>query len=61
MSRRWPIRFGTLTVFVDAQNLYGHRNVAGFDLEFDDATGEVFLKKERWPGFFASVGFSLEF
>jgi TonB-dependent receptor-like protein/carboxypeptidase family protein len=61
VSRRWPIRFGTLTGFVDVQNLYGHRNVAGFDLEFDDATGEVFLKKERWPGFFASVGFSLEF
>ena len=61
VSRRWPIRFGTLTVFGDVQNLYGRRNVAGFDLEFDDATGEVFLKKERWPGFFASVGFSLEF
>ena len=61
VSRRWPIRFGTLTVFVDVQNLYGRRNVAGFDLELDDATGEVFLKTERWPGFFASVGFSLEF
>jgi hypothetical protein len=61
ISRRWPVRFGTLTVFGDVQNLYGRRNVAGFDLEFDDATGEVFLKKERWPGFFASVGFSLEF
>jgi hypothetical protein len=61
VSRRWPIRFGSLTVFGDVQNLYGRRNVAGFDLEVDDATGEVFLKKERWPGFFASVGFSLEF
>jgi outer membrane receptor for ferrienterochelin and colicin len=61
LSRSWPIRFGSLTVFGDVQNLYGKRNVAGFDLEVDDATGAVVLKKERWPGFFASVGFSLEF
>lgn len=61
VSRKWPVRFGSLTVFGDVQNLYGKRNVAGFDLEVDDATGDVFLKKERWPGFFASVGFSLEF
>jgi outer membrane receptor for ferrienterochelin and colicin len=61
VSRKWPVRFGSLTVFGDVQNLYGKRNVAGFDLEVDDATGDVVLKKERWPGFFASVGFSLEF
>ncbi len=61
VSRKWPVRFGSLTVFGDVQNVYGKRNVAGFDLEVDDATGDVVLKKERWPGFFASVGFSLEF
>jgi hypothetical protein len=61
VSRKWSIRSGSLTVFGDVQNAYGRRNVAGFDLEVDDATEEIFLKKERWPGFFASVGFSLEF
>jgi hypothetical protein len=61
VSRKWPIRSGTLTAFGDIQNVYGRRNVAGFDLEMDDETGEFFLKKERWPGFFASVGFTLEF
>ncbi len=61
VSRRWPIRFGALTVFGDVQNVYNRRNTAGSDLEIDDETGEIFLKKERWPGFFASVGVSLEF
>jgi len=61
VSRTWAIRFGSLTVFGDVQNLYGRRNVAGFDLEFDDETGRAFLKRERWPGFFASAGFALEF
>lgn len=61
VSRKWPIRSGSLTVFGDVQNVYGRRNVAGFDLEIDDAIGEIILKKERWPGFFASVGFTLEF
>jgi outer membrane receptor for ferrienterochelin and colicin len=61
VSRKWPTRSGALTVFGDVQNVYGKRNVAGYDLELDDATGAIILKKERWPGFFASVGFSLEF
>ena len=59
LSRRWPIRLGALTVFGDVQNLYNRRNVAGSDLEIDDESGEIFLKTERWPGFFASVGVSL--
>jgi hypothetical protein len=50
-----------LTVFGDIQNVYGRRNVAGYDLEVDDATGAVNRKTERWPGFFGSVGFTLEF
>ncbi|HEY6065409.1 MAG TPA: TonB-dependent receptor [Thermoanaerobaculia bacterium] len=61
VSRRWPIGPGSLTVFGDVQNVYGRRNVAGYDLEVDGPNGGVFLKKEQWPGFYASVGFTLEF
>ena len=61
VSRKWPTRSGSLTVFGDVQNVYGRRNVAGFNLEVDEATGAVIRKEERWPGFFATVGISLEF
>lgn len=61
VSRERRIALGTLTFFLDVQNLYDRKNVAGFDLEIDQEAGEIVASEERWPGFFASVGFSLEF
>lgn len=61
VSRKRRITLGTLTFFLDVQNLYDRKNVAGFDLEIDEEAGEIVASEERWPGFFASVGFSLEF
>jgi hypothetical protein len=61
VSRRWPLASGSLTLFLDVQNLYNRQNVAGFDLEFDEEAGEILASEERWPGFFASVGVAWEF
>lgn len=60
-SRGWQLRSGRLTFFVDLQNVYDRRNVAGFDLEIDEAGREVIFEEESWPGFFPSVGLSWEF
>ncbi|HKH46647.1 MAG TPA: TonB-dependent receptor [Thermoanaerobaculia bacterium] len=61
VSRRWQLSRGRLTLFLDAQNLYNRRNVAGYDLEFDEESGQIIVREEPWPGFFASAGVSLEF
>ena len=61
VSRKWPLKSGSLTFFLDVQNVYNHKNVAGFDLEVDEKAGEIIANEERWPGFFASVGVALEF
>ncbi len=61
LSRKWQVDRGRLTLFLDAQNVYNRRNVAGFDLEFDEETGQLTRRDERWPGFFASAGISWEF
>ena len=59
VSRRWQFRTSRLTAFVDIQNVYNRRNVAGLDVEIRE-TGRVVEKNERWPGIFGSAGFSLE-
>lgn len=61
VSRRWLLQFGTLTSFLDAQNAYNRKNVAGFDLSLNQEAGEIISNEERWPGFLASVGVALEF
>jgi outer membrane receptor protein involved in Fe transport len=60
LSRKWQLDRGRLMFFVDAQNLYNRRNVAGFDLEIDEDAGQLLRRKEDWPGFFASAGISWE-
>ena len=60
LSRRWQFRTARLTAFLDVQNVYNRRNAAGQDVEIHD-DGAVIRKTERWPGFFGSAGFSLEF
>ena len=59
LSRRFPLKSGSITAFLDAQNVYDRKNTAGFDLEVDD--GGVVRSSERWPGFFASAGVTWEF
>ncbi|MGH9366557.1 MAG: TonB-dependent receptor plug domain-containing protein, partial [Thermoanaerobaculia bacterium] len=61
VSRKWPSRSGSLTFFLDVQNLYNRKNVAGLDLEIDEEAREIVAKEELWPGFFASAGFTWEF
>ncbi len=53
-------RLGRLTFFVDVQNLYNRRNLAGFDVELDEDAGTVRLREEHWPGFFPSLGITWE-
>lgn len=60
-SRQWPLRSGRLTFFVDLQNVYNRRNVAGFDLQIDEEAEELIFEAESWPGFFPSLGLSWEF
>jgi hypothetical protein len=58
-SRRWQKRSGLLTFFVDVQNLYNRKNIAGFDLALEE--DELIVSPESWPGFFPSVGIAWEF
>lgn len=60
-SRQWDVPRGRLVFFVDVQNLYDRRNLAGFDVELDEDAGSVLLEEERWPGIFPSMGLSWEF
>jgi hypothetical protein len=60
-SRRWDLRSGGLTFFVDVQNVYNRRNLAGFDVHLDEDAGVVNLEAERWPGLFPSAGITWDF
>jgi outer membrane receptor protein involved in Fe transport len=60
-SRRWEVRSGVLTFFVDVQNVYNRENLAGFDIGLDEDAGVVELEDERWPGLFPSLGIVWEF
>lgn len=57
-SRDWQLRSSRLTFFVDLQNVYNRKNIAGFDLEVDEES--IFPEPETWPGFFPSIGISWE-
>lgn len=59
-SRTWELRRSRLTFFVDVQNLYDRRNLAGFDLALDEEAGTVELDQEHWAGIFPSLGFTWE-
>lgn len=55
-SREWELRSSRLTFFVDLQNVYNRRNLAGFDLKVDE--DGIAAQPESWPGFFPSLGIS---
>jgi hypothetical protein len=60
-SRRWRWRATEVDVFLDVQNAYDRSNLAGFDMEIDDETGEIRAQPESWPGVLFSAGDSLVF
>ena len=60
-SRRWAVHRGTLTLYLDVQNLYDRANAGGFDLVVDEEEGTVRLEGEDWPGIFPSLGIVWEF
>ena len=49
-----------LTFFVDVQNLYNRRNLAGFDIKPDEEAGTIELEAEDWPGIVPSFGITWE-
>ncbi len=59
-SRRWELARGTMTFFVDVQNLYNRKNLAGYDVSVDPDEGVVELDEEHWPGLFPSIGVTWE-
>ncbi len=60
-SRRWSTRRGSITFFLDAQNLYDRENVAGFDIEVDEDEQVLIVLEDAWPGIFPSLGVTWEF
>ncbi len=60
-SRKWRLASGELTFYVDVQNLYDRRNIAGFDREIDEEELEILTMEEHWPGIFPSIGLTYEF
>ena len=60
-SRRWRFRSASVDFFVDVQNVYNRKNLAGFDIEIDEEEGTILATEEEWAGFLPSLGISFEF
>ncbi len=60
-SRRWQLRSVALDLYVDVQNAYNRKNVAGFDFEIDEEAGTLEASAEAWAGLLPSAGISVEF
>ena len=60
-SRAWQRSWGRLVFFLDLQNVYNRKNLAGFDVQFDEEDGVLKVEEERWPGFLPSLGIRWEF
>ena len=67
ISRRSKIKLGTLTFFLDVQNLYDRGNIAGIDLDEEnferlpDGRLLVTYGETEWLGIIPSFGVSWEF
>jgi TonB-dependent receptor-like protein len=59
-SRGWQARGAAWEFFVDVQNLYDRKNVAGFDVELNDE-GNVRKTVETWTGILPTAGIRVEF
>lgn len=60
-SRSWGSGSGSWTFFVDIQNVYNRKNLAGFDVRIDDGESAVHLDREDWSGVFPSIGVTWAF
>lgn len=61
-SRHWQTRRVGVELYLDVQNVYDRRNVAGFDVEIDEELEGGLLKvPEEWAGFLPSLGVTVEF
>ena len=58
--REWAVGSGKLVFFVDVQNAYNRKNMAGFDYEIDEEAGTIFPRLEVWAGAVPSAGISYE-
>lgn len=52
---------GLIVFFIDVQNLYNRKNIAGFDVEIDEEEGTALFEEEYWAGILPSLGVSYEF
>ena len=52
---------GVIYFFVDVQNVYDRKNLAGFDIMIDDQVGTIEFMEEYWTGILPSAGFIYEF
>lgn len=66
-SREWNLKRGDLTFFLEVQNVYDRRNVAGYDVdEYDftvneDGEAEIDAIYDFWGGIMPSFGISWDF
>ncbi|MBZ0113340.1 MAG: TonB-dependent receptor [Thermoanaerobaculia bacterium] len=60
LTRTFDLRKSEVVFFVDVQNLYNRKNLAGFDIASDDED-QLVLAEENWPGIYPSLGISWRF
>lgn len=56
ISRSFRWRLGDVEMYVDVQNLYNRRNLAGSDVAFDRELAVLELEPIRWPGLQRTFG-----
>ena len=65
VSRTWKLQRGSLMAFLEVSNLTNRRNECclDFDVEEDEATGEVFLERgvDYWMPLLPAIGILWEF
>jgi len=59
-SRGFSIGTGSMLLFIDIQNVYDRKNVAGFDHEIED-DGTLVTVAEEWTRILPSIGVSFRF